>query len=162
MPPEQPAPPATAPVPSQVHSLTEVVTRLRRALRATVRTDYPWEQLPMAQVELLQVLANESPMRVRDIATSRRLASSTVSTLITQLMAAGLVQRAVDPDDRRVAAVSLTAAGTAQLESWIEANERHINLALESLPAAQQRAIQNALPALDRLADLLDQPPADA
>jgi len=36
--------------------LTELVTRLRRVLRASIRTDYPWESLPMAQVELLQRL----------------------------------------------------------------------------------------------------------
>lgn len=113
----------------------------------------------MAQVELLQVLSDTSPMRVRDIATERHLAASTVSSLITQLMAAGLVERAVDPHDRRVAAVSLTASGTAQLSSWLGANERHINDALEQLPADQRRLVQDAIPALGALADLLSRPP---
>jgi hypothetical protein len=40
--------------PAQVQRLTDVVTRLRRALRSSIRTEYPWESLPMAQVELLQ------------------------------------------------------------------------------------------------------------
>lgn len=112
----------------------------------------------MAQVELLQVLAEKSPMRVRDIATERRLAASTVSSLIGQLMSADLVQRTVDPTDRRVAAVSLTTSGRAQLEAWLAANERHINDALEQLPTDQQRLVHEALPALGNLADLLGQP----
>lgn len=37
--------------------LTDVITRLRRALRSSIRSEFPWEALPMAQVELLQTLA---------------------------------------------------------------------------------------------------------
>ncbi|MBR7828206.1 hypothetical protein KDK95_17970 [Actinospica sp. MGRD01-02] len=48
--------------------LTEVVARLCRALRASMRTDYAWESLPMAQVEVLQSLAEHSPQRARDLA----------------------------------------------------------------------------------------------
>ena len=43
---------------SDARQLTDVVTRLRRALRKSIRTDYPWESLPMAQVELLMSLAD--------------------------------------------------------------------------------------------------------
>lgn len=144
--------------PGQARQLTEVVTRLRRALRASVRDEYSWESLPMAQVELLQVLADKSPMRVRDIAAERHLAPSTVSSLISQLMAGELVERAVDPKDRRVAAVSLRSAGRKQLHAWLAANERHINRALQQLPADQRRLVEDAIPALGALADLLEEP----
>ena len=40
-------------------ALAAIVTRLRRVLRASVRSDYPWERLPMAQVEIMQRLADE-------------------------------------------------------------------------------------------------------
>ena len=55
----------------------------------------------MAQVELLQSLADHSPARVGDLAARLRLAPSTVSGLISQLMTAGLVLRGTDPGDRR-------------------------------------------------------------
>lgn len=145
-----------APVAADAHQLTDVVTRLRRALRASIRTDYSWERLPMAQVEMLQLLDDQTPMRVGDIATRQRLAASTVSGLIGQLMNAGLVERTVDPRDRRAAAVTLTDAGREQLEAWQHAHETRIERALEALPAEDRGRVRAALPALDRLADALD------
>ncbi len=140
------------------HLLTEVVTRLRRALRASIRTDIPWEALPMAQVELLQTLAEAAPARVSDLAERLHLANSTVSGLIAQMIDTTLVQRQTDPDDRRAAVVTLTATGQAQLAEWEQAHEQRIGLALEQLPARDRHAIIEALPALGRLTQLLNQP----
>jgi DNA-binding MarR family transcriptional regulator len=140
---------------AEAHELTDVVTRLRRALRASIRSEYSWEQLPMAQVEMLQLLADRSPRRVGDIAARQRLAASTVSGLIGQLMTAGLVERSVDARDRRASAVSLTEAGREQLSAWMGAHERRMQRALERLTSAEQEQLRAALPSLGRLADLL-------
>ncbi|MDI5961490.1 MarR family transcriptional regulator [Streptomyces sp. SL13] len=136
--------------------LTDAVTRLRRALRASIRSDYPWETLPMAQVELLQVLAEHSPARIGDLATRQRLATSTVSGLVGQMITSGLVARATDPGDRRVSAVTLTDAGHAQLAAWTRAHERRLDTALTRLDTADRAAVRAALPALFRLAEHLD------
>jgi MarR family len=79
------------------HGLTEVVARLRRALRASIRTDIAWEALPMAQVELMQSLAERSPARITALAERLHLANSTVSGLVGQLIAGGLIDRGTDP-----------------------------------------------------------------
>ncbi|MFF7155988.1 MarR family transcriptional regulator [Streptomyces sp. NPDC008139] len=138
--------------------LTEAVTRLRRALRVSVGGDDPWEALPMAQVELLQVLGEYSPARIGDLAVRRRLAASTVSGLIGPMIAAGLVARQTDPADRRASVVTLTAAGRERLAAWTLAHERRMDAALEALPDADLRAVRAALPALFRLAEFLDGP----
>jgi DNA-binding MarR family transcriptional regulator len=140
------------------HLLTETVTKLRRALRASIRTDIPWETLPMAQVELLQTLAEAAPARVSDLAEQLHLANSTVSGLIAQMIDSRLVQRQTDPDDRRAAVVTLTAAGQAQLADWEQAHEHRIGLALEQLSAKDRQAIIQALRALARLTELLNEP----
>jgi DNA-binding MarR family transcriptional regulator len=136
--------------------LTEAVTRLRRALRASIRTEYPWETLPMAQVELLQVLAEHSPARISDLAMRQRLATSTVSGLIGQMITSELVARAVDPADRRASAVTLTEAGRAQLDAWTRAHEQRLDTAHAALDEADRTAVRDALPALFRLAEHLD------
>ncbi|WP_275460898.1 MarR family winged helix-turn-helix transcriptional regulator [Streptomyces noursei] len=141
---------------SDAHRLTEAVTRLRRALRASIRTDYPWETLPMAQVELLQVLAAHSPARIGDLAARQRLAASTVSGLIGQMITAGLVARAVDPADRRASAVTLTPAGSDQLAAWTRAHENRLDAALASLDEPDRAAVRAALPALFHLAAFLE------
>ncbi|MFE9421669.1 MarR family winged helix-turn-helix transcriptional regulator [Kitasatospora sp. NPDC006697] len=137
--------------------LTDVVTRLRRALRSSIRTDYPWESLPMAQVELLQTLA-AAPLRVGELAARQRLAPNTVSGLVSKLLEAGFVDRQADPGDRRTARIALTAAGHQQLEDWQRAHERRIATALSTLSAADHAAVMAALPGLEHLATALAGP----
>jgi DNA-binding MarR family transcriptional regulator len=144
----------------EAHRLTEVVTKLRRALRASVRTDIPWESLPMAQVELLQILAEMAPARISDLAERLHLANSTVSGLIGQMIARDFVRRQTDAADRRAAVVTLTTAGQAQLAEWEQVLERRIALALGQLQEPERRAIRRALPALDRLSGMLNDPSA--
>jgi DNA-binding MarR family transcriptional regulator len=141
--------------PAGAYALTDVVARLRRVLRSSIRSDYPWESLPMAQVELLQSLAEHSPARVGDLAVRLRLAPSTVSGLIGQMMAAGLVERGTDPSDRRAAVVVLSADGRQQLAEWHAAHRRRIAAALGDLGSGERAAIDAALPALSHLVDRL-------
>lgn len=139
--------------------LTDVVTRLRRALRSSIRTEYPWESLPMAQVELLQTLA-AGPLRVGELAARQRLAPNTVSGLVGKLLDAGFVDRQTDPGDRRTARIALTEAGHRQLADWQRAHERRIADALAGLSPADRAAVMTALPSLERLARALDAPQA--
>jgi DNA-binding MarR family transcriptional regulator len=135
--------------------LTEVVTRLRRALRASIRSDYAWETLPMTHIEVLQTLADQPGIRVGDVASALRLAQSTVSALIRQMSADGLVERTTSVADRRVVLVSLTRAGVELLAEWQQAHRMRIAAALEALRLDQRDAIGQALPALDLLVDEL-------
>ncbi|MFJ8042615.1 MarR family winged helix-turn-helix transcriptional regulator [Kitasatospora sp. NPDC096147] len=144
----------------QAQQLTDVITRLRRALRSSIRTDYPWESLPMAQVELLQTLA-AAPLRVGELATRQRLAPNTVSGLVGKLLDAGFVDRQPDPGDRRTARIALTEAGRRQLNDWQQAHERRLADALRGLGEADCQAVMNALPGLELLARALSTTPPE-
>ncbi|CAI7973466.1 Transcriptional regulator, MarR family [Frankia sp. Hr75.2] len=139
--------------------LTEVVTRLRRVLRSSIRADIPWESLPMAQVELLQCVAERDGTRVGELAGLLRLAPNSVSTLVAQLTDAGLVRRERDPADRRAVALRLTEAGEQALTGWLQAHERRIGTAMELLADHDRDAIIAALPALGRLVEALGDRP---
>lgn len=152
---EQTAPPAMS---AEAKALTEVVTRLRRALRTSIRIDYPWESLPMAQVELLLALDEHGPARVGELATALRLAPNTVSGLVQVLVENGLVTRAPDLSDRRVAVVAVTAAGHLKLDDWGRAHERRIDEALDRLTPTDRETVRAALPALAHLVDHLAPP----
>ncbi|MBV9661166.1 MAG: winged helix-turn-helix transcriptional regulator [Acidimicrobiales bacterium] len=142
-------------MPEDARVLTETVIQLRRALRRGIRADIAWESLPMAQVELLQCLVETSPARVNDLADRLRLAQSTVSGLVGQMMSAGLVDREVDPADRRAAVVTVTVAGGRRLAEWEDAHVRRIGGALAELDPTDRTAISTALPALQRLTGIL-------
>jgi DNA-binding MarR family transcriptional regulator len=142
---------------AQARSLTDAVTQLRRVLRAGIRTRISWESLPMAQVELLQTLSEGAPARVNDLAERLHLAQSTVSGLVGQMMASGLVTRDTDPSDRRAAVVRLSSTGREQLDAWERAHVRWIQAALARLDEDDRRSIIDVLPALRRLTEALVQ-----
>lgn len=139
-----------------VGTLAAVVARLRRVLRASIRSDYAWERLPMAQVEILHRLAEEPGLRISDLATRHRLAVNTVSNLIQQMVVAGLVERIPDEVDRRAVAINLTTAGRHELETWLEANNARLARAMSQLSPHDQRAIAEMLPSLGRLVEQLE------
>jgi DNA-binding MarR family transcriptional regulator len=139
-------------------ALTEVVTRLRRVLRTSIRSEYPWESLPMARVELLLALRERQPARIGELAARLKLAPYTTSGLVQQLVEADLVARGPDPKDRRVAAVTLTESGLAKLDEWEQAHHRRLGAALAELEPTDQEAVRAALPALSRLVERLAEP----
>ncbi len=110
----------------------------------------------MAQVEVLQRLAEEPGLRVSELATRHRLANNTVSNLIQQMVLAGLVERREDPRDRRAVTLDITPNGAEQLRGWLAVNDRRLYSALHNLPAQDRRAILAALPSLSRLVDRLE------
>ncbi len=157
------ATPRTTPPAAAAHAavldawlLTDIVNRLRRVLRASIRSDYPWESLPMAQVELLQRLREEPNLRVNDLATRHRLANNTVSVLVHQLVQADLVTRTEDPVDRRAVRLRLTSDGLGMLTAWQHAHEQRLEHAMDLLDRTDRTAVLAALPALSRLVDQLE------
>ncbi|QCO98271.1 MarR family transcriptional regulator [Arthrobacter sp. 24S4-2] len=148
--------PGAAQTGADAWSLTGAITRLRRVLRSSVRQEFPWESLPMAQVEMLQRLADEPGLGVSGLAARQRLATNTVSNLVQQMVTSGLVERITRPGDRRSVSLSLSAKGTDVLSAWQAANDRRLGFALQRLPKTYQKAIEGAVPALAALAALLE------
>lgn len=138
-------------------TITAVLTRLRRFLRLRIRAEFPWETLPMAQVEFLQRLAEEPGLRINDLARKHFMAKNTVSALIQQMVEAGLVSRDPDPHDRRAVSVKLTERGESSLKAWMQGNELIVATALLQLDDEDRATIARAMPALGRLANSLDQ-----
>ena len=112
---------------------SDLVTRLRRTLRTTLRAEYTWESLPMPHVEILHTLAEQPGMRICDIAVELRLPQGTVSTVIRQMADDGLVERTPSAADRRVVLVSLSQKGLDQLTGWQAAHRQRISEALTKL-----------------------------
>lgn len=150
--------PASAP-PSgeQVASgILEVLGPLRRLLRRAVRLRAPVTPLPTAQVELLRVVEEHPRIAVRDAASVLRLAANSVSTLVNQLVEAGLLERGKDPDDRRSASLVLTPRATDRFELWRDRRQEVLSAAVAELTPEDRERIGAALPALVRLVSTLE------
>ncbi len=139
-----------------MRGLADTVSDLRGSLRRGIRTTYPWEVLPAAQIEILQRVSQQPALRVNELAAQLRLAPNTVSTLTRQMVAVGLLSVQEDPADGRVRRLSLSDGGRDQLEGWQRAQEEMLAAAVSLLEGADRTAIIAAIPALTRLVRALD------
>jgi DNA-binding MarR family transcriptional regulator len=142
--------------PADLDALADVVTRLRRALRRVVRSDVPFEALPMAQIEVMQLLAERPGLRAGEVGEALLLAPTTVSTLVGALLTLDLIERQADPADRRAWRLLLTEDGEQRLADWQQSNRRVMRDAAAHLGVTDLQALRDALPALSRLAAHLD------
>ena len=136
--------------------LLTVVGSLQRLVRRRVREDWPLESLPTAQIDLLRAVASRPGVTVGEVAFELRVAPNTASTLVNQLVAAGLVVRRQDEVDRRSIRLQLTAAASARISAWHDRRQELLHQALDRLNADERAAIAAAMPALRRLRETLD------
>ncbi|MDQ0376891.1 MarR family winged helix-turn-helix transcriptional regulator [Amycolatopsis thermophila] len=138
-------------------NLVTTIAALRRVVRRRVREKLPGTPLRPAQIELLRVVEKDPGTGVAAAARSLHLAGNSVSTLVNQLVDAGLLERKVDPDDRRAARLDLTGAARERLANWRRTRTEFVAAAVATLPARDRDAIEAALPALGRLIDALQE-----
>lgn len=146
--------------------MTELADRLlgtiqgiRRVMRRHARVGLPGAPLPGAQLELLRVVADHPGIGVAAAAHTLHLANNSVSTLVNQLADAGLLRREADPADRRAARLELTAAATDRIAAWRRARTGLVADALDRMSEEDTEAIEQALPALEKLMGILKEQP---
>jgi DNA-binding MarR family transcriptional regulator len=119
-----------------------------RALRAIERGMEAAGAISLSWYDVLLELnaAPDRTLRMQDLAARAVLSRTRVSRIVTELEAAGYVERRADPDDGRAALAAITPSGRAALRSaapiYLAGIEEHFNRYLS--PAAQ-RAIATAL-----------------
>jgi DNA-binding MarR family transcriptional regulator len=136
--------------------LLTVIGPLRRALRREVRRGLPGDPLPTSQAELLRLVRLQPGIGVREAAQQLGVAANTVSTLVNQLAAAGLLRRGRDPVDGRAARLELTARARRRVALWRDQREQALAAALDELDAGQREALERALPALHKVLEVLE------
>jgi DNA-binding MarR family transcriptional regulator len=134
----------------------DVVWGLRRITRRVVRESFPEPALPPSEGELLATVSRDKGLTVNEAASALQLAPNTVSTLVSRLAAAGLLERRPDPADRRAARLHLTLAGHARVRQFRRHREAVLARALHTLEDHERQALADALPAMRRLAGSLE------
>jgi DNA-binding MarR family transcriptional regulator len=136
--------------------LAEGIARLRRALRRGARVADPGSTLAVAQLELLAALAEHPGSRPGWLARLLHMRPNTVTTIVNNLTARGMVRRVAAETDRRAVELTVTEAGRQAVLAWQATNAAVVHLAASTLPARQRRALAAAVPALDALARAVD------
>jgi DNA-binding MarR family transcriptional regulator len=137
---------------------TDEVARLRAAIGRLSRRLRPTEAaagLTPTQISILLTVVRYGPMRPGALAEFEGLNPTMLSRVLALLVERGVVRRIPDPDDRRAAQVEATAAGRRLRERMRKERNDKLGPLLAELDDADQRALIDALPALEALVELL-------
>ncbi|MFG1775989.1 MarR family winged helix-turn-helix transcriptional regulator [Micromonospora sp. NPDC049048] len=126
---------------------------LHRMLRRAAMQRVGRVALPDAQVEVLRLVERWPGIGVREAAERLGTAPNTVSTLVGELTAAGLLHRERDPADRRIVRLELTDAARERIAAYGRHRRDLLAAALADLDGTDRETLLATAPALRRLAD---------
>lgn len=149
--------PRAARQPAQVREVLNALRRIVRSLRVASRTAEQQVGLSGAQLFVLQCLARQSPCSVNDLAARTATDQSSVSVVVSRLVAQRYVRRVVSKADRRRVELTLTKSGLSLLESAPEAAQDRLIFALNQLPRDELQTLSQSLARVVQLAEVSEQ-----
>jgi len=142
------APDATRARPAATAETRHVLDSLRlivRSLRVASRNAEQQVGLSGAQLFVLQGLSRQGSCSVNELAAYTATDQSSVSVVVSRLVARGHVQRAPSKVDRRSVVLSLTPSGRALLSAAPEAAQDRLLSALSKLERAELQSLSTLL-----------------
>lgn len=123
--------------------MLNVVARLNRL--ATQRSQMP---LPAAQARLLSAVEERGEARISELAALDHCSQPTMTTQVRRLEDAGLVTRAIDPDDARAVLIRITPEGVSALSRVRVDRAAALDPLLLGLRPADRRLLTDAVDVL--------------
>jgi MarR family transcriptional regulator, lower aerobic nicotinate degradation pathway regulator len=154
------APRARRAAPSEARDVLNALRQIVRSLRISSRNAELAVGLSGAQLFVLQCLSRSSPCSVNELASHTATDQSSVSVVVSRLVAAGHVKRARSKVDRRSVELSLTASGRALLAQAPEAAQDRLLYALERLDKTELKSLSELLGKLVELAEVGGETPS--
>jgi DNA-binding MarR family transcriptional regulator len=103
------------------------------------------QPLPVSEADAMVEIAREGQLRQVELARRLRLEKSTVSRLVTNLVARGWVHREAADGDGRGVLLVLTDAGATAATRQADARRDRLTTLLERVPDDQRAAVVRAL-----------------
>ena len=132
--------------------------RIVRALRVATHTSERELGVSAAQLFVLRQLAIDPGQSLVALAARTRTSQSSVSEVVSRLVAHGLVERSVDTHDRRRVTLRITAEGRRTLKQAPETVQEQLLTGFASLDAAQRGALAAGMEAWLEHSGLADVP----
>jgi DNA-binding MarR family transcriptional regulator len=122
---------------------------------ALARRLNPSDGLSLTAASTLRTLERHGEHRLSDLAVKEGVTQPAMTQLVSRLERDGLAQRCTDPTDGRVVVVRIAEAGREVLRRRRDARGQRLLDLMAALSPDDRAAILAALPALDRLSNLL-------
>jgi DNA-binding MarR family transcriptional regulator len=138
-------PPAEAEIADRLHSAAiHLLRRLRPVDEAS--------GLSTPRFSALSVVVTAGPITVTQLAEAEQVRLPTISRRVKELAAQGLIERAPDPNDRRVQWLQATSKGRRLLQQGRQLRVASLEAKLAELSTEDKRLLARATEILERLA----------
>jgi DNA-binding MarR family transcriptional regulator len=134
------------------HDLADRLHSVAIHLLRRLRREDDASGLPSPQLSALSVIVFGGPLTLGALAAAEQVRPPTITKLVATLEAAGLVEREVDPDDRRIARVRATARGSRLLQDGRQRRVALLTASLAQLSASERATLAKAIPILEKAA----------
>jgi DNA-binding MarR family transcriptional regulator len=135
----------------------EIRTSLFRLVRR-LRQERPEGELSYSQLNALGWLEREGPMTNAELAAAERVTPQTMMRATTELVGAGLISRADNPNDRRQVLLKITTSGTTLVRDDRRRRDTFLAKAMDAtLTPTEQDLLHLAARLLNKLSEV---PPA--
>jgi DNA-binding MarR family transcriptional regulator len=151
---------ASGAAPAEARHILNSLRQIVRSLRVSSREAEQQVGLSGAQLFVLQCLARQSPCSVNELAAATATDQSSVSVVVSRLVARGYVKRATSKLDRRSVALSLSPTGRTLLLSAPEATQDRLLAALSKLKKTELTQLAALLGRVVDLAEVSQQTPS--
>lgn len=126
--------------------LRMTVSRLARRLRQEAEPG-----ITPSLLAALVTIERRGPMTVGDLSAAERVQPPTMTRIAAALVETGLVTREADPDDRRMAWLTVTPKGTKLLQRSRSRKDAYLARRLDGLDEGELAVLLEAAGLLDRL-----------
>ena len=135
----------------------EIRTSLFRLVRR-LRQERPEGELSYSQLNALGWLEREGPMTNAELAAAERVTPQTMMRATTELVSAGLISRADNPNDRRQVLLKITTSGTTLVRDDRRRRDTFLAKAMDAtLTPTEQDLLHLAARLMNKLSEV---PPA--
>jgi DNA-binding MarR family transcriptional regulator len=129
----------------RLHSVA--IHLLRRVRREDTESGIPGPQL-----SALSLIVFRGPLTLGALAAAEQVRPPSMTRIVAALESAGLVERMVDPNDRRSALVRATAAGEEVLRIGRLRRVQALAADLDALSADERATVESAVAVLEKVA----------
>jgi MarR family transcriptional regulator, 2-MHQ and catechol-resistance regulon repressor len=132
-----------------VAALSSVMRSLARPLARHIAA----EGLTPSQFAVLEMLLHKGPQTVNEIIDGLLSTSGNIGVVIDNLLAAGLLEKKLNPADGRSRIVSLTAAGDEKIRAYYPRHRDELHRLMSGVERSEKKDLVKSLIALRRCLD---------
>ncbi len=124
-----------------IHHILKLGEDIYRTIKLSVPPEWLTSDMTVAQLRFLLLLYSEGPSQMSSIASSLRIAVSTATGIVDNLVKKGLVTRGADPEDRRLVICTLSTQGRQTINRMWTLGRSQMNRLLHGLSIEQLKKV---------------------